>query len=64
MIPFFSPMVHVEGNLEVEHMAFEEGGGRGWCSGTNIIRFVLFMHLEFYFFFAGRVNSMNIIFSV
>lgn len=64
LIQFFSPMIHVEGNLEVEHMAFEEGGGRGWCSGTNRIRFVSFMHLEFYFFFAGRVNSMNIIFSV
>lgn len=56
MIQFFSPMIHVEGNLEVEHMAFEEGGGRDWCSGTNIIRNFIF--------FAGRVNSMNIIFSV
>lgn len=57
-------MVYVEGNLEVEYMVFEEGGGRGWCFGINIICFVFFMYLEFFFFFVGCVNSMNIIFFV
>ena len=46
--------MHVQGNVGVEHMTFEEGV-RGWAIG-----FILFMQEEF---FPLDVYSMHIFFS-
>ena len=54
--------MHVQGNLEVEHiyMIFEGGGGDGYC-GTEIIRFIPYMHLDF---FSQDMCTVCILFSL